>query len=381
MDVDKAKKLMKEMNLDALIINSPQHIFYASGFRCFDQIISREAQVFLIIPAQKEKESYLVAPHSDRFILIDNPIWVKNTKWYGTYYVKDAEDYAKQKVRSPFEGLFQSLKELDLEDGTIGIEEDLFPISVYEKLKTELPEIQIRDGSNILKDLRMIKNAEEIRRIRIATEITEKAVYAVGDAIMCGIKEIELEKIFLEEISKKRAYLVYIQIGAGMRGAYGSGVYPTECEIKKGDVVRIDASVSYENYVSDVCKIFAAREASSLARKYYKVASEAEKAAINAIKPGVKASEIFEKAVEVPHKLGYLDYYRHHVGHGIGLSPHERPILEPQNYTKISPNMVLCIEAPYYVWGLGGFSPEDTVIVTEEGYDLLTKFEEELLVK
>ena len=146
-----------------------------------------------------------------------------------------------------------------------------------------------------------------------------------------------------------------------------------------------ESKPSFSSQVSHVmltvCKVFAAGEPSELARKYYKVSSEAEKAAINAVKPGVKASEIFEKAVEVPRRLGYLDYYRHHVGHGIGLSPHEKPVLSPENNTRIEHNMILCIEVPYYIWGLGGFSPEDTLLVTEKGIELLTTFEEGLIVK
>ena len=98
------------------------------------------------------------------------------------------------------------------------------------------------------------------------------------------------------------------------------------------------------------------------------------------VKPHVKASDVFHAGVEVPLKAGYSDFHRHHVGHGLGLEAHEEPILSPTNDTEILPGMVLCIEVPYYIWGLGGFAPEDTILVTEEGYEPLTTPERELII-
>jgi Xaa-Pro aminopeptidase len=79
--------------------------------------------------------------------------------------------------------------------------------------------------------------------------------------------------------------------------------------------------------------------------------------------------EIFEAAMDVWHDAGYTDVRRHHVGHSIGLTPHERPMIAPGSRETAEPGMVLAVEVPCYVLGLGGFVPEDIIEVVPGGFD------------
>jgi Xaa-Pro dipeptidase len=89
---------------------------------------------------------------------------------------------------------------------------------------------------------------------------------------------------------------------------------------------------------------------------------------------------MFEAAVRVPPTRGIPEYRRHHIGHGLGLSSHERPFLAPWNQAALQEGMVLCVETPYYLWGVGGFAPEDQLVVTKDGYELMTTPQRELIV-
>lgn len=81
----------------------------------------------------------------------------------------------------------------------------------------------------------------------------------------------------------------------------------------------------------------------------------------------------------MPVAAGFSDFRRHHIGHGIGLQAHERPFIRLESDDVLAENMVLCIEVPYYVYGFAAFAPEDMVLVTKDGYELLTEPVPELI--
>jgi Xaa-Pro aminopeptidase len=93
------------------------------------------------------------------------------------------------------------------------------------------------------------------------------------------------------------------------------------------------------------------------------------------LKPGLPIKELFDHAVSTVKSAGIPDYRRTNVGHGLGVEIHELPDLVPQASTVLERNMVINIETPYYSFGVGGFSGEETVRITENSYDLLTKLE------
>jgi len=376
MNLEKARKLMEREDLDCILLNSYHHIFYASGFQCFDKLISTETEAYFIVPREK-LPTYLIAPHANRFITIDFPTSAEKTIWYGSFYVKDG--WVGERVDDASTALQKAIKELNLEKSKIGIEFDSLPTSYYNKLKKLFPNATLKDASHLLREMRLVKNEEEIRRLRKASEITEKAVKAIIENVEAGMSELDLETIFRCEVAKNYARAFYVQIGSGSRGAYGGGTYTTTKKIERGEIVRMDLSVEYKGYLSDICREFVLGKASDEVKKIYKTIFDAVNAAIECIRPGVKASELFNAAVKVPIEAGYKDFRRHHVGHGIGLEAHEAPILAPTNDMKLKPGMTLCIEAPYYIFTLGGFAPEEMVLVTEDGCELFTTPEEELI--
>jgi Xaa-Pro aminopeptidase len=379
MDPKRLSESMVRRKLDAVILSSPLNIFYATGHRSFDQIISEETEVYAVLGTDPVEYSYLIAPHSERCLLLDFPVESRRKKWYGYFYIRGAEEYASDRVTTPLDGIVKAIRELKLSSKRIGIEKSILRSTTFDRLRRSLPKAKMVDASTLVRELRMVKNAEEISRIKKATEIAEKATYALTEFAKEGMTELELDREIRKRIVEQGANVSYIQVGAGERTAYVP-LYATGRKLKRGDIIRVDASSEIGGYHSDISKMFALGEVSDGAKKYMEITRQAEEASLEKIRPGVKASDIFKAGVEVPKKAGYTDYFRHHVGHGLGLEPHEEPHLNPRNETLIEPNMVLCVETPYYIMGLGGFLPEDTVVVTKSGFEYVTRHDREIIV-
>jgi Xaa-Pro aminopeptidase len=370
---------MKNMGIDALLTSSRLHNFYTTDFPDFDQQIVLTSEFYSLIPQDHSKEPYLITEHFSRYHFKDFPTWIERKLYFGNYYIIGGEDYAEHKVATAAQGIRRAVNELGLSNSLLGFEEDLLPVTRYKQISSALPGVKFVDASHLLRQLRMIKNEEEINRLRKAASITEKAIRATIEYAEPGMTENEL-RVMLEkmELEQGATAVFYTEISAGERGGYGATYY-TDKRIEKHQVIRIDASSVYREYVSDICRIFTIGNATDRQRKYFDVSLKAEQAGISLIRSGIKASDIFRTCEQIPKQLLSKEYSRHHVGHGIGMEGHEAPILSPTNSTLLERNMVLCVEVPCYVWGLGGFAPEDTILVTEKSFEYLTEPETELI--
>ena len=147
-----------------------------------------------------------------------------------------------------------------------------------------------------------------------------------------------------------------------------------------GDLVRFDLGCVYEGYRSDISRTAVLGAPDAKQARYYGAALAGERAAIEAMKPGVPVGRIFDIAVQTTRAAGIPHYQRHHVGHGIGLEPYDPPTIAPGGDTVLEPGMVFCVETPYYEHGWGGVQVEDAVEVTAAGARLLTRSSRELRI-
>lgn len=378
MDFAKARNLMQEKGIDVLAINLPKHVYYASNFNSFDCLIASDAQTFAVVPRRDDQERYLVASHSERFWFEDFPTPFEKVLLPGFFYIKGGDEFSDRMVANPLEGLIRAIKDLGYKSGKIGIEGKHLPVSTYQGLRKSFPRAKLIDASDILIKLRMVKNQEEITRLKKAADSVEKGIQAAFGSLKPGVTERELDRIFRERVNAEGVDTLYVQVTFGGRGAYGPAL-PTNKTLKEGELVRIDASTSYKGYVSDIARFAVVGKASQEIKDYYAITFKTEQAALEKVKAGIRVCDIFNTAVVIPPAAGYPDYKRHHVGHGVGLDAHESPILSPKNEMPVEKNMTLCVETPYYIWGLGGFAPEDIVVVTEKGCDLLTTPQKEII--
>jgi Xaa-Pro aminopeptidase len=259
------------------------------------------------------------------------------------------------------------------------------------------------DPGEILAEMRLVKNEEEIRRIRRAVEISDVAHIAAMKAVRSGIYEYEVEalidSIFRRSEGSYPAFPTIVATGANATTLH----YTTNnCQIQDGDLVLIDAGCEYKYYNSDMTRTFPANGRFSEAqREIYQLVLDVQLAVIETIRPGVSVDEPNKKAIELLTegmiKLDLLEgekeklieeekhkkFYMHRVGHPLGLDVHDvnktRDGEEPKTF---QPGMVMTVEPGIYIaldsenvppkyLGIG-VRIEDNVLVTESGCEILT---------
>jgi len=149
--------------------------------------------------------------------------------------------------------------------------------------------------------------------------------------------------------------------------------------IDEGELITIDMGVNYQNYNSDITRTIIMGKENQKQKEIYSIVFEAQKAALNFLKPGVKCKEVDSVARDIITKKGYGKFFGHYgkffghgLGHGVGLDIHELPRVSFSDNTVLLPGMVVTIEPGIYLPEVGGVRIEDSVLITEESYEILT---------
>jgi Xaa-Pro aminopeptidase len=149
--------------------------------------------------------------------------------------------------------------------------------------------------------------------------------------------------------------------------------------LERGDLVIIDGFLRSQGYYSDITRTYAVGETDRELELIYSLVQEANAAASEIIKPGVKAEDVDAAARGVIEEAGYGEYFIHRTGHGLGLEIHEPPYIVEGNELILEPGMTLTVEPGIYLPGRGGVRIEDDILVTEDGYASLTTLPRELV--
>ncbi len=182
--------------------------------------------------------------------------------------------------------------------------------------------------------------------------------------------ESELARPFHSCTVMNDAFPVIGCIGFGTRAAMPN-VQPSATALKRGDVIRFDVGGRYKHYRADVARIAVLGEADRKTSSYCHALHVGVLKALEMIRPGVRASDVFATAVEAVRREGISHYNRSHVGHGIGLDGYDLPDLTATSQDIIEEGMVMCVETPYYELGWTGLQVEDMVVVRRDGVENL----------
>ena len=144
----------------------------------------------------------------------------------------------------------------------------------------------------------------------------------------------------------------------------------TATKLKKGDTLLVDMGMKYKGYCSDMTRTFFFGKPSAQQQKVYELVLEAQEAGIKKIKSGVATKKVDEAARKA---LGnYEEYFKHSLGHGIGLEVHEMPSLSGRSTEILKENMIVTVEPGIYLDGKFGVRIEDMGRVTAKGYENFT---------
>ena len=261
----------------------------------------------------------------------------------------------------------------------VGLDEGNLFAPAWARLAERLAGTTLIPAYQLLRRARMVKSPTEVARLERAAQIAEDSVAAVLARLGPGVTEREAVMVYEEEVVRRGASPYFSVITIGERAALAD-VYPSTRALQPGDLVRFDLGCVYEGYRSDISRTAVLGAPDAKQARYYGAALAGERAAIEAMKPGVPVGRIFDIAVQTTRAAGIPHYQRHHVGHGIGLEPYDPPTIAPGGDTVLEPGMVFCVETPYYEHGWGGVQVEDAVEVTAAGARLLTRSSRELRI-
>lgn len=219
---------------------------------------------------------------------------------------------------------------------------------------------------------RAVKLPGEIEMLRFAARVSEAGTQKAIAAARPGMSELELSTIISSEIIAHGGIPRFIVVTSGLRSALVDA-YATPHRLEAGALLRIDVGCTFNGYWADNARTAVLGEPTALQRSRYDAILAGELAQLDAIRPGVTAGELYRLGVEGTRAAGFSAFNRNHCGHGIGVVAHEYPSLNAaHDGVLIEPDMVLCIETPYYEMGWGGMMVEDTVLVTASGHETLT---------
>jgi Xaa-Pro aminopeptidase len=263
---------------------------------------------------------------------------------------------------------------------TLGFEDHNVNYGFYKKLVKR--KIRLNQLTNIVEQIRITKSTQELSYINTAVKRAETAFRKLQPFIRAGTTEkklaLKLEGLLKSEGCKTLPFEVIVASGPTSALPHAQ---PTERKLRGGDLVVIDWGGECEGYNSDMTRtlLLDGRSISKQKELYYKV-FEAQKRAINKVKPGVKAAEIDEAARSYITKAGYDEFFGHGTGHGVGLAVHEKPVVSWQSKEVIKENMVFTVEPGIYLPGFGGVRIEDMVVVKKGGADVITSLPKKLKI-
>jgi Xaa-Pro aminopeptidase len=263
----------------------------------------------------------------------------------------------------------------------LGFEESQLSYATHRQLKQMLRgKVSLKPMAGTVEQLRVIKDADEIEQIRAAVllgaSLFQTALTAIRpgtpESLVAGEMELQARRAGAEKMSFDTI------VAAGTRSALPHGRASSQ-PIPGNGFIILDWGVILAGYCSDMTRAVHVGPASATHRKMYQAVLDAQLASIEAVRPGVAATEVDRAGRELLRKAGYGDYFTHSTGHGVGLEVHESPRLAKDQPQKLMPGMVVTIEPGIYIPDEGGVRIEDMVLVTESGREVLTPTTKDLI--
>lgn len=342
--LDNLKKILSTKNLDALLIHSYEAYRYFSGF--------------------SGSNCYLIIGENDRILITDGR--------YTEQAKAEAPDFTLVAEPRPMRELIcETIKS----KGFLKIGYDSIKMTDFEltNLKENTPDTIWQAVPHLGCDARVCKDMGELSKIRKAVEIADEALAELIPHIKPGMCEFEvsalLEYYMARRGSKHPAFETIV--ASGVRGALPHGA-PTDKKLVCGELVTIDFGACFEGYMSDITRTLWLGDIPDNLKDIWNAVEAVQRACVDAVRPGISAKSLDALQREKFADAGLSQYICHSIGHGVGLEIHEAPTVSSSSDAILSPGMVITIEPGLYLPGIGGVRIEDTVLVTENGHEVLT---------
>lgn len=390
----RATAQMKAENVDAVVSATLENNYYLSGLYLDAQFMfPRDSEFYVVALADAPEAGIIVCSIGEADLtLVANPT-ISDVVTFGTFFrdVLDgiplnpdeqriADITATHQVGRPsIDALVEAITRLGLTAGRIAVDERGPNRTLLEQLAEKLPAATFVPGAALFRSIRAVKTPTEIEKLTAALRATELGLRAAFDAFRVGVTERELKHVFEKAIVAEGAHPGFMLVRFGRGLALGQ-IPPGDIALQKGDSAFFDVGVELDGYKSDIGRLVSFGEPDPMTVSLFEASKAGQQTAIDMMRPGVVAKDIFHAAVDAVRRAGIPTYQRQHVGHGIGVEYYDLPVLTPRADTVIEPDMIFEVETPYYRMGVGGAFIEDTVVVTESGAEILTTLSRDLIV-
>lgn len=263
----------------------------------------------------------------------------------------------------------------------VGIEGEHMTVAARSRLAGILPTgFRLREAPPLVEQARMVKDEDELRRVRSAVILGAGLFVRALQVIRPGVREVEVAAEMEHAARKAGAEAMSFEtiIASGKRSALPHG-RASQAAIPAQGFVVFDFGVILSGYCSDMTRTVYVGRPSAEARGIYQAVKQAQQAAVDAVRPGISLSEIDGAARKSLQNSGLARYFTHSIGHGVGLEIHEAPRVAAGQTEILQPGMVITIEPGVYLPGKWGVRIEDMVVVTERGCEVLTPTSKELV--
>ena len=360
--VAKLRAIMEERGYDAVILRNNPDLRWLTGCeRTFDDEV---AHTVVITPTRQ-------LLHTDsRYYNTFCERLGANTAWELDETITGAEQWVADRIR-------------EAHARVVAIE-DTCTLDFYDALKVALSQRSVacllpRLHGDLVR-LRAVKDAEEIELMRAAQRITDEGFRHICGYIKPGVTEqqirAELENYMLSHGADGLSFGTII--ASGPNGA-NPHAQPGPRVVEKGDMIVMDYGCTVADYHSDMTRTVCVGEPSDEQRHVYDVVRQAHEACAAAAKPGCIGSDIQDLAVKVISDAGYGDYFKHGLGHGVGIEIHENPNFGRRWHRPVPEGSVVTIEPGIYLPGKFGVRLEDFGLMTADGFKPFTQSSHDLV--
>ena len=349
--IEKARRLMRENGMAAMILESGSSMFYYTGVRWglserpFGVVIPVSGELAYFTPAFEEERARELTKFSN-----DVRIW--------------------QEDESPYSLIAGILRDRGIATARVGVEEQV-RFFLADGVRQAAPQIEYTLATPVTAGCRMFKSAAEIALMQRANDITIAAYRATFPSLRDGMRQGEMARLISAAITRLGGEGGGALVLFGVSSAFPHGT-TRPAALREGDVVLIDGGCKVEGYSSDITRTTVLGKPSQRQRDVWEVEKRAQTAAFNAAQVGATCEAVDAAARRVITDAGFGPDYRvpgtpHRTGHGIGLDGHEWTNFVRGNKTAIQPGMCFSDEPSIIIPNTFGIRLEDCLYITESG--------------
>jgi Xaa-Pro dipeptidase len=390
---NRIRAALAQHDLDALLALSPENAAYHAGRTSFiaglwrvpglsATAVGPEGRVAVAIP----DTDFASFSTGDYAAIFPHQLWVEH---FDLRAAPAPVDLAAAIAKSRPPGALRRPAQFDLDEvyrnvvaalhsivdspDRVGIDLATVPIELHRRLQQQLPSTSLIDASAIFDDLRALKDPDEIEHLRRAAELTVIGIAEAREQLVQGMSELGVNAAFQTAVWRRAAsnprYAAMRQVEGAATVGNGPGGDRT---VGPRRTVKFDMQVDVGGYHSDIGRTYAFAPTRQQ-REVYAALRNALAAAQSRVKPGTPFRDIFQAGTDAMRTAGFSTYSRGHLGHSVGLGHNyeEPPFIAAHEERPIVPALVLSLELPLYLHGIGHFQLERMLLVTESGHEAL----------